>query len=430
MPFLEENLFSKLSPYLIAMLMGLLIGIEREKRTLHVQKAMGVRSFLVIALVGALAGGLKQPLLAFGLLLFVAAAITASYVRTSKQSSNAHNHIGITTELSAMATFGLGYFSHSEPFLSLALSIALLLFLHNKTILHNFIRSHLKQEEIQAAGILLLLAVGVVPLLPNETVDPLHIFNPFRLGLIIALIAAIEFSGYVVSRVFGSRIGLPVSGFLAGLISSTAAFASLPEQAKEKPKNYLAIASAAAFAVCATVGKLPIIIGAISLRLMVALFVPLLIVALASGAIGVILARKQTDRVQGMDTKNPLRIVSALKMGALLMALILVVELTQRYLGPTYTTLVTFLAGLFELDAVIIAGANLFEIEGLTLRTAGSNIFIAIIASLLSKIVLTAVMARELYRIVVLTFLSILLCLSIGILLLIYFFPQLLISFS
>lgn len=418
----------KFSPYLIAMLIGLLIGTERERRGLQVKQVMGVRSFLIIAMTGAIAGGINQSLVTLGFLVFIAATVVVGYNKSSRSKTQNSNPKGITTELAAIVTFGLGYLVHLEPFISLALAVVVLLLLHNKTTLHDFIKTRLLREEIQAAAILLLLAIGVVPLLPDKPIDPLNIFNPFRLGWIIALIAFMQFAGYIASRLFGDRIGLPLSGFLAGIVSSTAAFATLPGQALEKPNNFLAFAGAAALAITGTMSKLPFIIGVISLPLLVAVIIPVVIIILISAAIGIILARSNPVRGSNLGPKNPLRLFSALKIGSFIMLFILVVELTQRYLGTAYTNVVTFLGGLFELDGVVIAGANMFNHQAIDLKAGANAIFIAITASMISKVILTAIIARSSYRIVVLIFTSALLILCVGILLLINFFPDLLIK--
>jgi hypothetical protein len=60
----------KLSPYLIALAIGLMIGIERERRITKDEQPMGLRSFLLFALLGALAGGINQPFVTLGLLIF------------------------------------------------------------------------------------------------------------------------------------------------------------------------------------------------------------------------------------------------------------------------------------------------------------------------------------------------------------------------
>lgn len=380
------------------MSIGLIIGIEREHHHVRGRQPMGVRSFLLLGLFGAIAGGIGDPLVALGLVMFAAAATLMGYLRSTQGAESDHSPVGLTTEIAAMVTFGLGYLTNIEPFLSLALGVIVLVVLLNKGMLHDFTRKRLKPAELQAGATLILLAVGVIPLIPNHTIDPFHIFNPQRLAVIIALIAGIQFIGYAASRVFGHHIAMPLSGFLAGNVSSTAAFISYPELATNKPESYLIVGSAATFATMATLCKLCILLGAISWPLVLALAIPLSAIIITCAVVGLMLSLKNTYVSKKSIHENPLSLRSAIRLGLLLTLMIFVVELSQRYLGVYYTQIVTFLGGLFELHGVSVASANMLENSTLTIKGAANMVLLAIVASMLSKLVLTIVLATGAYR--------------------------------
>jgi uncharacterized membrane protein (DUF4010 family) len=420
-------LLVKLSPYLIAMLIGLMVGVERERRMLKGQLAMGVRSFLLLALVGAIAGGINQPLVALGLVLFACVITLVGYIRISRLTKDIKS-VGLTTEIAAMATFGLGYFANFEPLLSLALGVIMVLVLLNKSIMHTFVKRHLKPDEVQAAAVLLLLAVGVIPLIPDQAIDPWNIFYPRRLAIIIALIAGIQFTGYAFSRIFGQKIGTPISGLLAGIISSTAAFIAFSRLAKAKSGYYLPIVAAANFAVVASIGQLIVLLAAISLPLVIAILIPLISIALVPAVIAVLLSSKNHKDNRKSLYKNPLSLLSAIKLGMILTAFIFIVEFAERFIGLTFTKLVTFLGALFELQGIAVACANMFENKTISLNVAASTVLIAVIASLVSKTVITAIFADGVYRKVMVSIMIGLLALSLGFWLLIRFFPAMLIK--
>lgn len=420
----------KLSPYLIALLVGLLVGIERERREIKSTKTMGLRSFLLLSLAGALAGGINQPLIALGLMLFSASAVIASYILSAQFRNTQEKSAGITTEIAAVVTFSLSYYAHHEPILSLVIGIGMALILHNKTLLHNFVQQYLTQEEIQAALVLLLLAIGVIPLIPNQAIDHFHIFNPFRLAIIIALIGGIQFTGYAVSRILGEKIGLPLAGFLAGSISSTAAFASYPRLAKVTPENSITIASAAVFAVVAMLMEVFFLIAPISLPLVYALVIPLGILVMIAAVLGVILAREEKSDSARIVHSNPLNLPSAIKLGALLTALMFLVDLSARFLGDTFTKMVSFIAALFELHGVVIGNANMLANKTVDLPTAASTILLAIIATMVSKIALTAFLATGFYRKLMMGILGGFFLASIAVWTLIKIFPVLLLGSS
>lgn len=409
------------------MSIGLMIGVERERRNVKGQQPMGVRSFLLFALVGAIASGINQPLVALGLVIFAATATLIGYVRSSHLATESVRSVGLTTEIAAMATFGLGYLANFEPLLSLSLGLIMLLVLLNKTFLHTITRKRLRPDELEAAAILLLLAVGVIPLIPDHTIDPFEIFNPRRLGVIIALIAGIQFAGYAASRIFGHRIGMPLSGFLAGTISSTAAFLSYPRLAKSRPASSLSIASAATFAVTATLCQLVVLLSAISWPLVIALILPLAAIIIISAILGIILSLKNGATTEKEERENPLSIYRAIRIGVLLTALVFIVDLTERFLGEAMTDVVSFLGALFELHGVAIASANMLENQTITIEMAANTVLVAMVASMVSKVALTVFFAEGVYRRIMLSIMSGLLGLSIAFWVLVKFVPVILV---
>ena len=84
-------------PYVISGLIGLLVGIEREKAHPH-RKAMGIRSFLLLALLGSIAGGVDETWLGATIAAFAMASIVASYLLLSRAGLDDH---GLTPEFSS-----------------------------------------------------------------------------------------------------------------------------------------------------------------------------------------------------------------------------------------------------------------------------------------------------------------------------------------
>src|SRR5439155_794340 len=102
-----------------ALLIGALVGTEREKRKSAEAEAGigGLRTFVLMALLGAIAGwfanALHMPALLIAVLLIVGAAVLAGYVLAGRVQPDS---LGVTTEsagltvcvLGAMATLGCG----------------------------------------------------------------------------------------------------------------------------------------------------------------------------------------------------------------------------------------------------------------------------------------------------------------------------------
>ena len=72
-------MFQQFEPYLLSFLIGLLIGIDRERSLPVGLKGMGVRTFILFSLLGAIAGGMTNVNFALMISFFVFTAILLNY---------------------------------------------------------------------------------------------------------------------------------------------------------------------------------------------------------------------------------------------------------------------------------------------------------------------------------------------------------------
>ena len=194
-----------------AILLGALVGIEREKRkseeedTHHIA---GLRTFILLALFGAAAAFLSRSLSApwiFAVsLLIVGAFVAAGYYVTSRTSQNGK---GLTTEIAAVIVFLLGamVMYGYEP-LAIGLTVVTAAVLAYKQPLHGFVEK-LGWDDVYAGMRLLIATFIALPLLPNEPVDPWGALNPYKLWLLVILISSLSLVGYVLTRLLGASRG-------------------------------------------------------------------------------------------------------------------------------------------------------------------------------------------------------------------------------
>src|SRR5262245_44261594 len=94
-----------------ALLIGALVGIEREKRKSSEAEAgsVGLRTFVLLALLGAIAGwladALHMPALLIVVVVVVGAAVLTGYVLSARARPES---LGITTESAAITVCLLG----------------------------------------------------------------------------------------------------------------------------------------------------------------------------------------------------------------------------------------------------------------------------------------------------------------------------------
>ena len=80
----------------------------------------------------------------------------------------------------------------------------------------------LSEMEFHATLRFLLISLVLLPVLPDTEMGPLNAFNPFKIWLMVVVIAGISFCGHFAVRLLGTRSGLVLTSMLAGLASSTA----------------------------------------------------------------------------------------------------------------------------------------------------------------------------------------------------------------
>ena len=208
-----------------ALLIGALVGTEREKRQSAEAEAGigGLRTFVLLALLGAVAGwladALHMPALLVAVLIVVGAAVLAGYVLAARVDPAS---LGLTTESAAITVYLLGAMAtlgYRE--LAVALAIVTAALLAYKQPLHGLVEK-MSWDDIFAGLRLLIATFIVLPLLPSRSVDPWGALNPYSLWLLVLLISSLSLVGYVGSRWLGADRGIVLTGLTGGLVSSTA----------------------------------------------------------------------------------------------------------------------------------------------------------------------------------------------------------------
>ena len=111
-----------------------------------------------------------------------------------------------------------------QQYATLAVVVAVLV--HAKSNLHRISRELISDREMADGLVLLAFALIVLPVLPDQPLDPYGTFNPATIWKLVVLVMAVGALGHVALRVVGTRWGLPLSGFFSGFVSSTAATAT------------------------------------------------------------------------------------------------------------------------------------------------------------------------------------------------------------
>jgi uncharacterized membrane protein (DUF4010 family) len=355
--------FDTVRDFATALLIGTLLGIERER---HKQSdgdisVGGLRTFILFAMLGAIGGWLAKlldfPWILVAVLLATLVAVVASYVVAARVQPDA---LGLTTELAALAICLLGamvMLGHRE--IAVALAIAIAAALAYKQPLHGMV-SRLGAEDVYAGVRLLAATFIVLPLLPDRAVDPWGALNPQKLWVLVLLISGLSLVGYVAVRLLGPNRGIPLTGLTGGLVSSTAVTLSFARQSREKGHARSAPAFACGILIAWGVMFLRVLATVLIVNhaLLPRLVVPFLAMAAVTAGLAWVMYRRAADdgsAGSGVPLSNPFSLTSAAKFAALFALVLLLVAFVQQNFPPEGVYVVAALAGTTDVDAITLS---------------------------------------------------------------------------
>lgn len=189
-PFLV-TFFKKLG---VSLMIGILIGIEREHWRTSKKIYAGVRTFTITCLIGMLAT-FMQPYVSFDILLITTIFMFSSCVLIIYSVNIVYGRSGLTSAIALFFTYLLGILVGSGMFLVPIVSAVVLTFvLIEKKPLHA-LAEHLSEKDISGALKFLAVVFVLYPIVPAE---PLYdVLNLKSAILIVVLVSSISFVNYL-----------------------------------------------------------------------------------------------------------------------------------------------------------------------------------------------------------------------------------------
>lgn len=404
----------------LALGLGLLVGFQREWTTAHLA---GIRTFALVTVSGTLCGELSRIaspwILPAGLLGIVVMLGVGTFVYVKRRDPEP----GVTTQVAAILMFLVGasliYLPATIPVLVSGLTAVLL---HWKEPLHGFVRQ-IGPRDIRAIIRLVLLALVILPIVPNQNFGPNGVLNPYEIWMMVVLVCGIGLASYIAYKFLGEQGGAVLSGLLGGLVSSTAATLSYARRSVQPGSN-------------ATLGALAILIAStvVFLRVFIEVMVaapgllPQIILPLAAMmgwmallSCGLYLGRPREVQAAPFDDE-PFHFRWAVAFAGFYALLLVVVAFARERFGNEMLYAVAAVAGLTEMDAITLSSARLMHTGQLEIDQGWRMILIGALSNIVFKmLIVVAVGSRELRSRVALVFTASL-AVGIGILL---FWPTL-----
>ncbi|MDI6401532.1 MgtC/SapB family protein [Balneolaceae bacterium ANBcel3] len=380
---LETELYTIFQTLGISLLLGLLVGMQRE---LHDTRIAGFRTFAIVTLFGTVCAYLAQELsplvLGFGFLGVIAIIVVGNMMKMRSGSSE----FGMTTEISLLLMYGVGAYLTMGPWIiAAAIAGSTAILLQIKPQLKGAL-ARMEDKDIKAIMQFVLITFIILPILPNQTFGPFEVFNPQRTWLLVVLITGISLGGYMTYKFMGDRAGTALGGILGGIISSTATTVSYSKLTSKVPTSGLYASVVIIIASAMVYPRLAIEIAVMAPDYFYQMVWPVSIMFVVSVIVALYAYRKVKEHAHTMpQQRNPSELSTALTFGAIYVAILFIISATTEYVGPEALYLVAGISGLADMDAITLSVSQKVQNGTIPVTLGWKLILTAIISNTIFK---------------------------------------------
>ena len=385
MSLVLPELVEPVKAFATALGVGLLIGMERERRP---GAAAGLRTFSLVGMLGCLFALLGEKtggpwMLAVGLLVVTGAMIASNF-----SSEQEEPYRGFTSEAAVIVTYGLGaavWFGQATLAVMLAITTTVLL----------YFKAELKQlsqrttpKDINSILQFAVLSFVILPILPSEDFGPYHAINLRQIWWMVVLISGLALAGYLALRIVGAGHGAAVLGIFGGLASSTATTMMFSRHARDHGDLVRMSATVILIANVMVMIRLWLVAGVVAPRLSTPIAIVFGCGILPGMAIALYgwQALRTAEKLPMPEVKNPTELKIAFSFGLLYAAVLLASAWLQDIAGRSGLYAVAFVSGLTDADASVLSTLRLFDLDKLPGGEAVFAVTLALMANLVFKI--------------------------------------------
>ncbi len=385
MSFIVPELATPLEAFTTSLGIGLLIGMERERRP---DSAAGLRTFALVSMLGCLFALLGEKtggpwILAVGLLVIAGAMVASNFSAQQEEK-----YRGFTSEAAIIVTYGLGaaiWFGYSTLAVMLAITTTVLLYF--KAELRQF-SERMTPKDINSILQFAVLSLVILPILPSEDFGPYNAINPRQIWWMVVLISGLALSGYLALRIIGARHGAALLGIFGGLASSTATTLMFSRHARD----HADLVRMAAIVILIANVMVMIRLGFVSSVVAPNLVLPIAIVFACGIIPGVAMALygwkilNAAGNLPMPEVKNPTELRTAISFGLLYAVVLLASAWLQDIAGNKGLYIVALASGLTDADASVLSTLRMFNLGKIPDSQAVTAVTLALMANLIFKI--------------------------------------------
>ena len=375
---------SILPRYLVAIALGLLMGLERERNP---SAKAGLRTFALTALFGVLASHIADmthsPWMIVAGLVLTGSMIVAAYAKQPADDGDP----GTTTVSALLICYGLGvlcWFNQLQ--LAAMLGIGSTVLLYFKAELRGISQTLTRRDLISILQFAVLSLI-VLPLLPNVGYGPYGALNPHQIWWMVVLISGLSLAGYAALRIVGQRHGAIIVGLLGGLVSSTATTLTFSRHGRQEEAFGRLAVIVIVLANLVVLVRLALITAVLGGKVLAAL-APVLAGGLIAGAIAAaygLYKLKPAGEAPELTLSNPTEIRTALTFGLLYAIVLLASAWLSDYAGEKGLFAVAAVSGLTDVDAITLSTLRLNALGQIDTPVAVTAITLAYLSNLVFK---------------------------------------------
>jgi uncharacterized membrane protein (DUF4010 family) len=367
----------------LALGLGLLVGLQREWSAHHLT---GIRTFALITILGTLLGLLSHSL---GVWLPVAGLCGVAallIVGTVLAFVGQHEEPGLTTEIAALVMYAVGVaLALGQTELGLIIGGGVAVLLQWKQPLHKLV-GRFSEPDVRAIFNLVLIALVILPVLPNRSFGPYGVLNPFEIWLTVVLIVGISLGGYIAYKFFGARAGTLLGGIFGGMISSTATTVSYARRTRHAPEAVGLAAFVVVVASTIVFARVIFEIAVVAPELLSSIAPPLVVVMLVMGVLALVMYGTRGGEAEQVPMdKDPSQLKAAVVFGLLYAVILFAVAAGQQWFGDRGLYLIAALSGLTDMDAITLSTAQLIKRGELEVDTGWRMILVGSLSNLIFK---------------------------------------------
>ena len=342
---------------LAALAAGLLIGLERgwaQREQADGTRVAGFRTFGLLGLVGGL-GGLLPLSLGTTIALGAVLVLAVGYLLTANK-----NAVSATSAVTGVLTLAVGAAAvQVSPTVALACAAATFALLNSRQSMHSLLRG-LTASEVEGVARFAIVALVVLPLLPDAEYGPYGALNPRKIWMVVVLVAALSFAGYVAARRFGSERGIPAVAFTGAIVSSTAVTAELSRRLAREPEAKGALTAGIAIASIVMFVRVQVLTALLAPRALPSLALAMAPATIVAGILALAMWQRQRGETSpAVKLGNPFDFAPALLLAASVAVLSVIARWALDEFGGGGMAVVLGLTGLMDVDAAVITLAGL-----------------------------------------------------------------------